>query len=552
MTRTLAAIALCVLSFAPASPQAAAMGRTLLTVLDAAQPETLVPVIVRLRDPASASIDMQAFRQDDRSARRRALVQALRSRAVRSQPSMAATLLRQGGRQLRALWLINGLAAQLPAAAIRTLSTHPQVESIGLDEAIPLWNEIVPGAAPAHWNLEYIRAPDVWNLGHQGHGVVIATLDTGVDPSHPDIGPRWRGGANSWFDPNGEHPTPADSDGHGTWTMGVLVGGDAGGSVIGVAPGAQWVAVKIFDDAGVASLSAIHLGFQWLLDPDGDPATDDAPDIVNNSWGFEEAPNVCIGEFETDIQVLRAAGIAVVFAAGNTGPAEASSISPANNTGPVAVGAVDNAQSLANFSARGPSACGSGQFPLLSAPGVGIRTSDRCFGPICDYTTVSGTSFAAPHVAGAMALLLSAVPDASIEAVEAALAQTAVDLGVVGPDSGYGQGFIDVMAALQALRCPADGVDTDGDGVTDACDNCVLIANAGQRDSDADGYGNRCDTDLNNDGITNSLDTALLRTAYLSGDADADFNGDGIVNGLDIGVLRSFYLQPPGPSRAVP
>jgi bacillopeptidase F len=102
-------------------------------------------------------------------------------------------------------------------------------------------------------------------------------MDTGVDYLHPDLADKWRGGANSWYDPNGEHATPYDANGHGTGVMGILVGGTAGGTAIGVAPGAQWIAVKLFDDTGEASESDIHLGLQWFLDPDGNPDTDDVP-----------------------------------------------------------------------------------------------------------------------------------------------------------------------------------------------------------------------------------------------------------------------------------
>lgn len=541
-------IVLGIVSLACGQARATVLGESLLAALSVADPASYLPVIIRFND----RIDPRQFRQRDRSERRRALLHALQLHARQAHRTLAAELARSKGRQIRSLWLINGLALQLPPDAIRQLTGHPQVASITLDEALPLWHESVPGGVPVEWNLDAVHAPQVWASGYMGQGVVIASMDTGVDAAHPDIGSRWRGGSNSWFDPNGEHPLPADSDGHGTWTMGVLLGGDASGTAIGVAPGASWIAVKIFNDARVASLSAIHMGFQWLLDPDGDPLTDDVPDIVNNSWGFESSPNSCITEFETDIQMLRAAGIAVVFAAGNTGPAEASSVSPANNAGQLAVGATDNAFTLANFSARGPSACGNGQFPLLSAPGVGIRTSDRCFGPLCDYAIVSGTSFAAPHVAGVMALLLSAVPDATVDALESALTLTALDIGTIGPDNGYGHGLIDAEAALHELRCPSDSADYDGDGIVDVCDNCIQVANPEQRDSNSDGFGNVCDTDLDNDGITNTLDVGILKTRFLSSDADADFNGDGIVNSLDVSLLKAYFLAPPGPSGIAP
>ena len=166
-------------------------------------------------------------------------------------------------------------------------------------------------------------------------------MDSGVDPDHPDLKARYRGGSNSWYDPHGQHSAPFDADGHGTQVMGVMVGGASGGSAIGVAPEARWIAVKIFDDSGKAPLSAIHQGFQWLLDPDGDPDTDDAPDVVNNSWGFVENLNECVEEFQSDVEALRAADIGVVFAAGNGGPLPATSISPANLPGSFSVGFID-------------------------------------------------------------------------------------------------------------------------------------------------------------------------------------------------------------------
>ena len=94
--------------------------------------------------------------------------------------------------------------------------------------------------------------------------------------------------------------------------------------------------------------------------------------------------------------------------------------------------------------------------------------------------------------------------------------------------------------------------DSDSDGILDSCDNCILAANADQRDTDGDGYGNICDTDLNNDNITNGLDVGILKTQFLTSGSDADFNGDGITNGLDVGILKTYFLTPPGPSGFVP
>ena len=176
--------------------------------------------------------------------------------------------------------------------------------------------------------------------------------------------------------------------------MGTIVAGEVfvpvpepgGVQAIGVAPGAQWIAVKMFNDAGVASFSDVHLGFQWILDPDGNSTTDDTPDVVNNSWGFQ-IPE-CDPEFQPDIDALRAAGIAVVFAAGNSGPIAQSGLSPANNSGSLAVGAVDETLRIAPDSSRGPSACDGGTFPTVVAPGVNVVTTDLSFGGIIPDATV--------------------------------------------------------------------------------------------------------------------------------------------------------------------
>ncbi len=270
--------------------------------------------------------------------------------------------------------------------------------------------------------------------------------------------------------------------------MGVIVGGDAGGTAIGVAPDAKWIAVKIFNDSGKASLSTIHQGFQWLLDPDGNPGTDDAPDIVNNSWGLDNV-NECSHDFELDIQALKTANIAVVFSAGNSGPYTSTSVSPANNPGAFAVGAVDSSKRIASFSSRGPSACDGDIYPGVVAPGVSIRTSDLTFGGIFpnSYATVSGTSFSSPHVTGAMALLMNAFPSVTVNKLESALKQSALDLGIPGKDNDYGKGLIDVMAAYNLLLNPVPDVEASPEshefGVTEintvSTSNTFTVKNSG-------------------------------------------------------------------------
>ena len=231
--------------------------------------------------------------------------------------------------------------------------------------------------------------------------------------------------------------------------MGIVLGGRA----LGVAPDSRWIAVRLYNSAGHARMSDIHRAFQWLLDPDGDPATLDAPDIVNASWTLSgRGAGACVTEFSDDIRALRSSGIAVVFAAGNDGPAARTSNSPANNPGVLSVGTIDLDLTLARQSSRGPSGCDAAVFPKLVAPGVNVRTADVSHGGVPTYATVSGSSVAAPHVAGVLALLAGAYPAASVDELEAALVRGAQALGAAGPDTGYGYGVVHALAAFKALR----------------------------------------------------------------------------------------------------
>jgi serine protease AprX len=415
-------------------------------------PQEEIPVIIQLAD----RVNHRQYELRNRRLRDNRLVRALKDRADLTQRLIGAQLIQLGARNAKQLWIINGIAATLPARVINELAQNPAIGRIQYDAIVPLGATTKSATSSTGWNLNAIHATEVWAMGHTGSGVVIANMDTGVDANHPDLAAKWRGGINSWFDPYGQHATPYDFNGHGTQTMGLMVGGAASGTAIGVAPSARWIAVKIYNDAGQATLSNIHLSFQWLMDPDGNPSTMDAPDVVNASWGLTNAaPGMCNLEFNEDIQALNTAGIGVVFAAGNDGPSAASSVSPANNPYGYSAGAVDEALAIADQSSRGPSGCDGSIFPKLVAPGVNVVTSDLSFGGLPVYATVTGTSFAAPHVAGAMALLAAAFPAATVLELKAALTGTAQGLGAEGANSTFGYGLTNALAAYDLL---ADGV----------------------------------------------------------------------------------------------
>jgi subtilisin family serine protease len=420
--------------------------------IDTLQTGEFITVIVQLRQRAT----LPNGNNMSRSERLSRVIDALKATANGTQGPLRSLLQvqrRRGNVQnFNPFWIINGFSVTANANTIKTLTKFSDVLSISSDTL-----DIVPASftpptlgAPEQ-GVSLVMASSLWDMGYTGQGVVIASMDSGVDLSHPDLVNRWRGGTNSWYDPFGQHTVqPIDKSGHGTATMGVMVGGDAGGTSIGVAPGAQWIAARVFNDQGQSTATAVHLGYQWLLDPDSDPLTADAPQIVNNSWSY--ATPGCNLEFELDLQSLRAAGILPIFAAGNSGPSAGTSLSPANNPSAFAVGAINSSSLIYGLSSRGPTDCGgsTGVFPELVAPGVNINSTD--LGGF--YATSSGTSLSAPHVSGGLALLLSAYPNLSASQQESVLVSTGFDLGAAGPDDAYGNGRLDLTAAFQWLAAP--------------------------------------------------------------------------------------------------
>jgi subtilisin family serine protease len=326
--------------------------------------------------------------------------------------------------------------------------------------------------------LRAIGADSCWAMGITGAGRLISSLDTGVDGTHPALADRWRGVADpryaghpewAWRDPVYNSDFPADSGwiGHGTITMGVTCGLEAEtGDTIGVAFGAQWISAVITGhyDTWEQIASRALAALQWTADPDGDPATVwDVPDVNNGSWGFSPdwLPDTCDEMFWVAIDGCEAAGVAVIFSAGNEGPTAESIRNPANRatTGTTcfSVGAV-NAHApgfpIADFSSRGPAYCtpdGSPAIkPEVSAPGVDIRSSIPG-----GYLNGDGTSEAAPHVAGVVALMRQANPNLTTEEVYQILMETAVDKGTPGDDNNYGAGVINAYHAV--LRAMAYG-----------------------------------------------------------------------------------------------
>ncbi len=428
--------------------------------LRTAAPGETFAVIVELKEQWHPEVVLAGMSKAPRKARIKALVAGLRDRAERGQVALKAELAQQHAlgavRRMRPFWIFNGFALTAREPLIRRLAARDDVLEVRVDAEIappPRPASAGPATADAEWNIAMIRAPEVWALspGYDGTGTVVGSFDTGVYGKHEDLSARYRGNnAISWFDPYGEHSEPYDFHGHGTHTTGTAVGGDSGGSHIGVAPGATWIAAKAWRDDGTGFVSAFHQIFEWFLDPDRDPENaPDPPDVVINSWSLV-LPG-CDREFAPDIQAWRAAGIFPAFAAGNSGPGTASVRSPGAYAESFAVGATDMVDEVASFSSRGPSPCDGTTKPDISAPGVGVRSSTPD-----GYGTLSGTSMATPHLAGAVAVLRSINPELTVDELADILKLSATDVATPGTDNASGAGRLDLLVAAELAIRGAD------------------------------------------------------------------------------------------------
>ncbi len=429
--------------------------------------ETNEPSLIE--SPLAQSL-LKTARQRDSHA---ALLDDLKAKVSRHRETreLLESLQRSGAISgLRQYWITDAVAFTADAAVIETLLDVSQIRRIVDDRQLELVDpvsqtESVSGLAGSDNSMAQIGARAMWNLGYTGHGRLIASFDTGVEGSHPALAATWKGNDSSysgsaWFDPYGS-ANPVDLNGHGTHTMGLMVGRD-GADTIGVAFNAQWISAAVIDRGQTLNktISDILDAFEWVADPDGNPQTvADLPDVLCNSWGIPKGLfSPCDNTFFEAIDNLEALGVVVIFASGNEGPNLGTIRNPADRTTSMtnsfAVGAVDQTRSdlmIANFSSRGPANCDTTKVkPDLVAPGVSLRSSYKGGG----FRLMSGTSMAAPLVAGCVALMREYNPDATVEQIKMALIETSSDLGIVGKDNEYGWGFVNVREAIELLPQP--------------------------------------------------------------------------------------------------
>ena len=456
---------------ADAAPTSASLDRLLPIepdLLKAAlqNPDQPADFIVYLRDKADLTA---AEREPSKAARGTAVVAALKATADQSQAGVRAALdkAQQAGKvsRVQPFWVTNAIAVRGAADVILTLAARPDVAIIRANRewTLPVRPTAAAAATTVEWNIQALRADGVWNLmGIDGQGTVVASMDTGVDGQHPDLMTAYRGYTgglpdhrSNWYCATDEgYLYPGDGVGHGTHTTGLMVGRNG----VGVAPGAKWIAVKVFDDRARTTDAWIHDAFQWLLAPGGDPTR--APDVVNGSWSSGAYDSLI---YRDDIRALRAAGIIPVFSAGNDGPFNASINIPGGYAEVLTVGATDSESHLASFSSRGPSAFAPFK-PDVVAPGVGIRSAWHGGG----YRLLDGTSMATPQVSGIAALMRQANPRLTPQQVIDLVRATARPIGdTPTPNNQVGAGLADAYAAVaMALDAGemAGRVSRDGDG----------------------------------------------------------------------------------------
>jgi len=434
----------------------------------------------------------EASRRGTKQERGRFVFETLREVARRIQAPTLAEL-QARGLPHRSFWIANMIWVRGTARDVEALAARGEVLRVDANPRVRMQEPLVApagdgsgGGGSIEWGLEMVQADEVWALGFRGGGVVIGGQDTGYDWDHPAIIEQYRGWNGltadhdyNWHDSihadggscGPDTTEPCDDFGHGTHTMGTMVGDDGGANRIGMSPDAKWIACRNMN-VGDGTPATYSECFEWLVAPTdlsgANPQPDAAPDVINNSWVCPPSEGCEPATLQTIVGNTRAAGIVVVASAGNSGSACGSvDAPPATYDASFSIGATDSGDEIAGFSARGPvTVDGSGRLkPDVSAPGVSVRSSV----PGGGYASSSGTSMAGPHVAGLVALLLSARPDLKGRVAEI---ETLITLGadpkttsencggIPGtsiPNNTFGHGRINALETLTG--------DPDADGV---------------------------------------------------------------------------------------
>ncbi len=425
-----------------------------------------VPVIITLKDKPS----LKSFSKRDAAT-------LMKERASTSQQELSDILDHEKSRgragKMKQLWIVNAIAVNASPDLIETLSARDDIASIELDSEVKILEGFSAQVSQGQINnatseIKRINATGIWELGIDGSGINVSVIDTGINATHPDISGR----VVKWMDYVNSQGLPYDDNGHGTHVAGIVGGNGSDGTTAGVAPDVSLFGVKVLDSTGSGSESSVISGIEWSVS--------NGANIISMSlgtWQTWTTTNCDANNpaMTTAINNAVNAGVVVVAAAGND-PSGVSSPGCIQNT--IAVGAVDSSDNIASFSGRGAAMADHG----VVAPGVNINSLSNSGG----YTVMSGTSMAAPHVSGTIALILNAAKKQgtalSPVQVKAILNNTSIDLGDTGKDNIYGAGRINVSAAVLSIATTGLSVTANPTGYpggnTAAKNGTAIILNA--------------------------------------------------------------------------
>ncbi|HEX2787999.1 MAG TPA: S8 family serine peptidase [Ignavibacteria bacterium] len=436
--------------------------------------------MVLLRDHVDIyTLDAQLYAMNvDLKERARIVITTLQNKANSTQGPILTYVQSQMSagkvREYIPFWITNMIYVDATPDVLLALSQRNDVAIMDYDEKslmdMPVgdYTNVSRDAESVENGLRAIKADSLWMMGYTGVGRTVMHIDTGVDGNHVALSSRWWGNNGrpwwqAWFDPIAPSSTfPFDCGSHGTHTMGIMTGRGANDTV-GVAPDARWMSAGVTDCPGASYPTMNIAAYQWAMNPDSNAGTNnDMPDAISCSWQDpSQAGSVqcnTSGIYALTLTAIEAAGIGVVFSAGNSGPG-ASTITPPKNlnldsVSTMSVGNVDGNNvglPISNSSSRGPSTCGGTGTLLIKPEVVAPGTNVRSTLPGNTYGNNSGTSMASPHVAGAIALLRQVAPNMTGKQIKAILFTTARDLGTAGEDNTYGRGVIDLMAAFRRI-----------------------------------------------------------------------------------------------------
>ncbi|TVQ78123.1 MAG: hypothetical protein EA369_07665 [Bradymonadales bacterium] len=361
--------------------------------------------------------------------------------------------------EINDFWGANAISVEASPLVLQELARFQEVRSIILDQSVDLVYRVDQDQPEYRYTygLERIGIPDLRRQSPDllGQGIVVGVLDTGIDPEHPEF----RGRVAAFRDFIQQKTEAYDDNGHGTHVAGTIAGSGVGGVQIGVAPEATLVIGKILSGRGSGSLSGILAGMEWIGNPDGRLASRLRPHVVNNSWGASRfSGDLRRNPFAQQVITWVEMGIFPVFAAGNDGRSGSATIGdPAGLPMAFAVGATDERDEVTDFSSRGPVRIidfdGETRVlvkPDISAPGARVHSAV----PGGGYRAFSGTSMAAPHIAGAVALLYQVNPHLKIPEVVRILEDSSEYLGSSPGrerSNDFGSGRLNIFNAVSGM-----------------------------------------------------------------------------------------------------